>query len=183
MQKYIEKAGVLIEALPYIQSFRNKTVVIKFGGSVMKDQASLESILRDVVFMECVGINPVVIHGGGPRISEKMQEQGIKPRFADGLRITDEKTIHIVEKTLMGINEDLVDVIRTGGGRAKGMSGRTESMILVAKHPPVETRRIAVRLKGWMWVMWVMSRWLIFSRSVKSFRITRSLSLHLSASI
>ncbi|MDP3980517.1 MAG: phosphoribosylaminoimidazolesuccinocarboxamide synthase, partial [Chlamydiota bacterium] len=140
MQKYIEKAAVLIEALPYIQSFRNKTVVIKFGGSIMKDTASLEGILRDVVFMECVGINPVVIHGGGPKITERMKNLGLTPRFVDGLRVTDAETMKVVEDTLYEINQDLVEVIRKYGGRAKGMSGRTESMVLVSKHPSVEVK-------------------------------------------
>ena len=140
MQKYIEKAGVLIEALPYIQSFRNKTVVIKFGGSVMTKKDFLEGILRDVVFMECVGINPVIIHGGGPRISERMKSAGKTPIFVEGLRVTDAETVKIVEETLMEINQELVDVIQSFGGRAKGLSGRTENMILVSKHPPVETR-------------------------------------------
>lgn len=140
MQKYIEKAAVLVEALPYIQAFRNKTVVIKFGGSVMTQKDFLESVLRDVVFMECVGINPVIIHGGGPRISEKMKKLGKTPKFVEGLRITDEETMKIVEETLMEINQELVDIIQSFGGRAKGISGRTENMILVTKHPPVETK-------------------------------------------
>lgn len=140
MQKYIERAAVLIEALPYIQAFRNKTVVIKFGGSVMTKKDFLEGILKDVVFMEAVGINPVIIHGGGPRISEKMKMMGKTPKFVEGLRITDEETMKIVEETLMEINQELVDVIQSFGGKAKGLSGRSENMILVTKYPPVETR-------------------------------------------
>jgi acetylglutamate kinase len=139
-QKYIDQASVLIEALPYIQSFRNKTVVIKFGGSIMTKRDFLEGILRDVVFMECVGINPVIIHGGGPRISERMKHSGKAPRFVEGLRVTDADTVKIVEETLMEINQELVEVIQSFGGKAKGLSGRTENMILVSKHPPVETR-------------------------------------------
>ncbi|MBI1883496.1 MAG: acetylglutamate kinase [Chlamydiae bacterium] len=141
MQEYIQKAQVLIEALPYIQSFRNKTVVIKFGGSVMTQKDFLEGILRDVVFMECVGINPVIIHGGGPRISEKMKAHGKVPKFVEGLRVTDAQTMRMVEETLLEINQELVDVIQSFGGRAKGISGRTENMILVTQHPLVETRR------------------------------------------
>lgn len=140
MQEYIEKASVLIEALPYIQSFRNKTVVIKFGGSVMNKKDFLEGILRDVVFMECVGINPIIIHGGGPRISEKMKLHGKVPRFVEGLRVTDQETIQLVEETLMEINRELVEMIHSFGGRVKGVSGRTENMILVSKYPPIETR-------------------------------------------
>lgn len=140
MQKYIDRTGVLIEALPYIQTFRNKTVVIKFGGSVMTKRDFLEGILRDVVFMEAVGINPVIIHGGGPRISEKMKSRGKVPKFVEGLRITDAETMRIVEATLMEINQELVEVIQKFGGRAKGLSGRTENMILVTKHPLIETK-------------------------------------------
>lgn len=140
MKKYIERAEVLVEALPYIQAFRNKTVVIKFGGSVMTNKEYLEGILRDVVFMEAVGINPVIIHGGGPKISARMKEAGLVPKFAEGLRITDAQTMKIVEETLMEINQELVNVIQSFGGRAKGLSGRTENMILVTKHPAVETK-------------------------------------------
>lgn len=140
MNEYIEKAAVLVEALPYIQAFRNKTVVIKFGGSVMTKKDILESILRDAVFMEAVGINPVIIHGGGPRISERMKQAGMIPKFVEGLRVTDAKTMQIVEETLMEINQELVNVIHSFGGRAKGLSGRNENMILVSKYPPVETR-------------------------------------------
>ncbi len=140
MQKYIEKAATLVEALPYIQAFRNKTVVIKFGGSVMTKKEVLMSILRDAVFMECVGINPVIIHGGGPLISERMKQAGKAPKFVEGLRVTDAETMKIVEETLLEINQELVNVIQSFGGRAKGVSGRTENMVLVTKYPPVETR-------------------------------------------
>lgn len=140
MQKYIDRAAVLIEALPYIQAFRNKTVVIKFGGSVMTKRDFLEGILRDVVFMEAVGINPVIIHGGGPRISEKMKSAGKTPKFVEGLRITDAETMKIVEETLLEISQELVEVIQKFGGRARGLSGRSENMILVTKHPMIETR-------------------------------------------
>ncbi len=140
MQEYIKRAAVLVEALPYIQAFRNKTVVIKFGGSVMTKKEVLMSILRDAVFMECVGINPVIIHGGGPLISERMKQAGKAPKFVEGLRVTDAETMKIVEDTLLEINQELVNVIQSFGGRAKGLSGRTENMVLVTKHPPVETR-------------------------------------------
>ena len=140
MQEYIQKASVLVEALPYIQAFRNKTVVIKFGGSVMKKRDVLEGILRDVVFMEAVGINPIIIHGGGPRISDRMKQAGLIPKFVEGLRVTDEAAIKIVEETLLEINQELCDIIQSFGGRAKGVSGRTESMILMSKYPPVQTR-------------------------------------------
>lgn len=138
MEEYIEKASVLIEALPYIQSFRDKTVVIKFGGSAMLNQECLNGILRDIVFMECVGINPVLIHGGGPHISERMKEAGLEPKFIQGLRVTDDKTISLVESVLTEINTELVQRIESYGGKAQGVFGRTEGLIQCVKHPPVQ---------------------------------------------
>lgn len=138
MEEYIEKAAVLIEALPYIQSFRNKTVVIKFGGSAMVLDEYLECVLRDVVFLECVGVNPVLVHGGGDAISTRMRELGLTTRFAQGLRVTDADAIRVVEDVLVNsVNKKLVDTIKKFGGDAKGMSGKDDQLILSRKHPPV----------------------------------------------
>ena len=101
MEKYIEKADVLIEALPYIKNFHGKKVVIKFGGSVMMQEDKIRSVLEDIVFMRYVGMKPVIIHGGGPAISEVMREKGIQPQFIDGLRVTDRQTMDIVEDVLV----------------------------------------------------------------------------------
>ncbi len=125
MEKYIEKAAVLIEALPYIQSFRGAIVVIKFGGSAMENPECVENTLRDIVFMECVGMKPVIVHGGGKNISAKLIEIGIEPRFINGLRHTCEKTISVVDQVLhYEVNPHLVNALVKFGGRAQGVSGK-----------------------------------------------------------
>lgn len=119
------KAATLIEALPYIQKFRGKTVVIKYGGAAMEDPLLVENTLRDIVFLEAVGVNPVIVHGGGKAISAEMQKAGIKPEFIEGMRVTDKASIEIVEKILSTvINPSIVDRIMRLGGQAKGMSGK-----------------------------------------------------------
>jgi acetylglutamate kinase len=116
----------LIEALPYIQKFRGQTFVIKYGGSAMEDENQVERLLRDIVFLEAVGINPVIVHGGGKAISAKMREAGIAPRFVNGLRVTDEASVKIVEETLdLEINPGIVTTIHKHGGHAEGLSGKT----------------------------------------------------------
>ncbi len=126
MQTLIEKANVLIEALPYIQKFRHETIVVKFGGSAMEEKAHHDSILADVAFMECVGMLPVVVHGGGKAISRKMAEANLKARFVKGLRVTDEATIAIVEQVIKSeINPGIVSVLRSKGARAVTLDGDT----------------------------------------------------------
>lgn len=121
---HIEKAAILVEALPYLQRFRGHTFVIKVGGSAMENPKLVEQLLRDVVLLEVVGINPVVVHGGGKAISAAMAEAGLEPKFVKGLRVTDEAAITIVEKTLSGvINKSLVDSIKKYGGKAVGIPG------------------------------------------------------------
>src|SRR6187549_2032481 len=133
----IAKAGVLIEALPYLQRFRGQTFLIKFGGSAMDDPELVQGLLRDIVFMEVAGINPVVVHGGGKAISKAMTEAGLEAKFVGGLRVTDEKTIGIVERVLFeNVNRDLVDTINRYGGRAEGIHGR--SVFIGKKNPPVK---------------------------------------------
>lgn len=125
MDKYIEKAAVLIEALPYIQSFRGALVVVKLGGSVMEDSELTLGTLRDIVFMECVGINPVVVHGGGKAITERLKQLDIPTKFVHGLRHTCERTIGVVDDVLHNvINASLVESITTIGGGAKKLSGK-----------------------------------------------------------
>ncbi len=115
----------LIEALPYIQKFRGQTFVIKYGGSAMEDDQQVDRLLRDVVFLEAVGINPVLVHGGGKAISAKMREAGIAPEFVNGLRVTDEDSVRIVEEILDGvINPGIVATIERHGGHATGLSGK-----------------------------------------------------------
>lgn len=138
MEKYIRKAAVLIEALPYIQSFKRKIVLVKLGGSMLSDEDNLNSTLKDVVFMHSVGIKPVIVHGGGARISENMRKAGLEPQFVAGYRVTDERAIQIVEQTLLGeINADIVRRIVEFGARAEGCSGKDEAMLRVEKFCPV----------------------------------------------
>lgn len=119
------KAEALIEALPYMQSFRGKTVVIKYGGSAMEQKEYVERLLRDIVFLEIVGVNPVVVHGGGKAITERMKKEGIKAEFIDGLRVTDQQSISIVEDVLCSvINPEIAARINAFGGRARGFSGK-----------------------------------------------------------
>ncbi len=125
LRKHIDKAAVLVEALPYLQKFRGEIFLIKVGGSAMEDPALVESLLRDVVFLEAVGVNPVLVHGGGKAISHAMAASGLEPRFVHGLRVTDEAAIHIVEEALgVVINPSLVDGILKFGGAAVGISGK-----------------------------------------------------------
>ncbi len=115
----------LIEALPYIQKFRGQTFVIKYGGAAMEEDQIVERFLRDVVFFEAVGINPVLVHGGGKAITARMRDAGLKAQFVNGLRVTDELSIKIVEQTLDNeINPKIVDSIIKFGGKAVGLSGR-----------------------------------------------------------
>ena len=125
MKESIAKAAVLIEALPYIQKFRGAIVVIKFGGSAMDDLNSVESTLRDVVFMELVGMKPVIVHGGGKRISKRLKDVGIKTVFLNGLRYTCDKTIAVVDDVLHNeVNPKLVKMIDDFGGVATRLSGK-----------------------------------------------------------
>ena len=134
MKEAISKASVLIEAMPYIQEFRDKIVVIKFGGSAMLDKGITRNVLRDIVLMELVGMQPVLIHGGGNAISEEMKKKGKKPVFAHGLRVTDEETIKIVQKTLFEVvNKKLVKIIGEFGGMAESLSGKKDKIIEAKK--------------------------------------------------
>ena len=126
MQKVIDKAKVLIEALPYIQKFRGAIVVVKFGGSAMEDRKLIAQIMKDIVFMECVGMKPVVVHGGGKAISARLKELQIPTEFINGLRYTCDKTIKVVDDVLHNVvNADLVNAVKEAGGKGKTMSGKT----------------------------------------------------------
>lgn len=135
MEDIIAKAAVLIEALPYIQSFKDKIVVIKYGGSAMTGDGSPDSILQDVVFMATVGMRPVIVHGGGKAISRRMAEAGIAPKFVHGLRVTDERTMEIVEDTLFGeVNRGIVRTVEAFGGSARGVSAKEAGILHVRRH-------------------------------------------------
>src|SRR5687768_7072597 len=126
MEELISKADVLLEALPYIQRFRNQTFVVKYGGSFMDspDSAVRTGVARDIVFLEAVGINPVVVHGGGKAITRAMEKAGLKATFIQGQRVTDEATVGIVNDVLSReINPDVVATINSLGGVAKGIPG------------------------------------------------------------
>lgn len=130
MKKLIEKANVLIEALPYIRSFYGKTFVIKYGGAAQTDEALKKAFAEDVVLLSFIGIRPVIVHGGGPMINETMQKMGKVPRFVQGHRVTDKETMDIVEMVLGGhINKEIVTLINSQGGQAVGLSGKDGGMI------------------------------------------------------
>ena len=129
-----DTANVLAEALPYIQHFHGRTIVIKYGGSAMVDEDLKRGFARDVVLMKLVGMNPVVVHGGGPQIASLLERIGKKSEFVDGLRVTDRETIDVVEMVLGGlINKSIVALINAQGGRAVGLSGKDGGMIQARK--------------------------------------------------
>lgn len=123
--KYIKKAETLVEAMPYINKFNGKTVVIKYGGSAMTDEGLKQSVIGDIAYLKAVGINPVVVHGGGPAINAALKTEGIEPEFKNGLRVTDEKTIKTVEKVLSGgVNKSIVSDFQKHNTSAVGISGK-----------------------------------------------------------
>ena len=125
-----EKARTLAEALPYIRRFHGKTIVVKFGGNAMVDEALQASFARDVVLLKLVGMDPVVVHGGGPQIEKLLGQLGIESRFVDGMRVTDEATMDVVEMVLGGaVNKDIVTLINQAGGRAVGLTGQDGAFI------------------------------------------------------
>jgi acetylglutamate kinase len=134
MESLRQRAGVLIEALPYLQQFRGQTVVVKYGGAAMVDAALRTEVLKDIVLLEHVGLRPVVVHGGGPDISDMMQRLGKAPRFVDGQRVSDAETVEIAQMVLTGkTNPELVSAIQHQGGRAMGLSGKDGAMVLPRK--------------------------------------------------
>jgi acetylglutamate kinase len=145
MEELIEKAAVLQEALPYIRRFQGKTFVIKYGGSAMIDASLQESFVRDVLLLKYVGIHPIVVHGGGPQIDATLRELGIQPKKVEGLRITDDRTMEVVEMVLAGrVNKAIVSLFGLHGGRAVGLSGIDDGLLLAEKLPPVQTKTGAV---------------------------------------
>jgi acetylglutamate kinase len=128
--KALDFARVLTEALPYIQRFHGKTIVIKYGGNAMVDSDLKRAFARDVVLLKLVGINPVIVHGGGPQISRVLERIGKKSEFIDGMRVTDQETMDVVEMVLGGlVNKEIVNLINSHGGRAVGLSGKDGAMI------------------------------------------------------
>lgn len=133
-RKAHEIADVLIEALPYIQRFKGKTVVVKFGGNAMVDEQLKHSFARDIVLMKLVGINPIVVHGGGPQIGRLLERLGKSTGFVDGMRITDSETMDVVEMVLGGlVNKEIVNLINLNGGKAVGLTGKDGDFIRAKK--------------------------------------------------
>src|SRR3989338_932947 len=133
MEEIIKKADVLIEALPYIQCFYDKTIVIKFGGAGMTDPVIRRNVLEDIVFMSYVGMRPVLVHGGGPYINKRLEEIGKEIKFLKGFRVTDEETMEIVEEELAKVNREIVREIISHGGSAISLSGKEDRLIEVKK--------------------------------------------------
>jgi acetylglutamate kinase len=133
VQDIFQRAEVLIEALPFIRRFRGKTVVIKYGGHAMQTAELRESFAQDVVLLDLVGINPVVVHGGGPQITELIGKLGLKSRFVRGMRVTDSATMDAAEMVLAKINKEIVALISRAGGSAVGLSGKDGDLIVSRK--------------------------------------------------
>ena len=132
-QKYLEKAEVLIEALPYIQRFNRKIVVVKYGGSAMLDESLKKNVIEDVVLLKLVGFKPIIVHGGGKEISRWVGKVGMEPNFINGLRVTDKDTMEIAEMVLAKVNKELVTLVQTLGVKAVGISGKDGGLLQCEK--------------------------------------------------
>ena len=138
METLIKKAEILIEALPYIQKFSGKTVVVKYGGNAMINEDLKNSVIEDIILLKFIGLNPIVVHGGGPDISKALNEKGVKSQFINGLRVTDEETVKVAQEVLIGkTNKEIVALINKHGGRAVGISGIDASFIECEKQKTV----------------------------------------------
>ena len=133
MQRYLEKAQVLIEALPYIQRFNRKIIVVKYGGSAMVDESLKKRVIEDVTLLKLVGFKPIIVHGGGKEISRWVGKVGMEPRFVNGLRVTDEETMEVAEMVLGKVNKSLVQMVEELGVRAIGISGKDGGLLKVEK--------------------------------------------------
>ena len=133
MKKYLEKAEVLIEALPYIQRFNRRVIVVKYGGSAMVDEQLKEQVIQDVTLLKLVGFKPIIVHGGGKEISRWVGKVGMEPQFVNGLRVTDEPTMELAEMVLGKVNKGLVQLVERLGVRAIGLSGKDGKLLTVNK--------------------------------------------------
>ena len=137
MNKLIKKADILIEALPYIRNFAGKTIVIKYGGSAMIDEELKEGFAEDVVLLKYVGLNPIIVHGGGPQINKMLDTLGIEAKFIHGIRVTDESTMGVVEMVLGGlINKEIVALLNQHGGKAVGLTGKDGRLLTTKSFNP-----------------------------------------------
>ena len=133
MQEGLDKAQVLVEALPYIQRFNRKVIVIKYGGSAMMNEELQKNVIADAVLLKLVGFKPIIVHGGGKEISRWVSKVGMEPRFVNGLRVTDEDTMEIVEMVLNKVNKNLVRMVQELGVKAVGISGKDGGLLTVEK--------------------------------------------------
>lgn len=133
MEEAIKKADVLIEALPYIKKFHRKVIVIKYGGSILGEEKIRKGVLEDIVFLNFMGLRPVLVHGGGPNINERMRSSGKKTEFVDGMRVTDKETLDLVEEELRSLNDLIVKEINELGAKAVGLSGKDNQLIKAEK--------------------------------------------------
>ncbi|MCI8638378.1 MAG: acetylglutamate kinase [Coprococcus sp.] len=133
MQKYLDKAEVLIEALPYIQRFNRKIIVVKYGGSAMIDEELEQNVIKDVTLLKLTGFKPIIVHGGGKEISRWVNKVGMEPRFVGGLRVTDAETMEVAEMVLNKVNKNLVRMVEQLGVRAIGISGKDGALLKVDK--------------------------------------------------
>ena len=143
-----EKSKVLSEALPYIKKFFGKTIVIKFGGNAMVDKKLKQSFAKDLVLLKLVGMNPVIIHGGGPQINDSLDKYGKKTIFEQGIRVTDEETMKIVANVLSDINKQIVSLIKENGGEASSYSNKETSGIIKAKKIKVDKNSVDLGYVG-----------------------------------
>ncbi len=134
MKELIDKARVLLEALPWIRQFYGRTIVFKYGGNAMVEEQLKESFAQDIILLKYIGLNPVVVHGGGPQIGEVMKRMGLESRFVQGMRVTDSETMNVVEMVLGGrVNKEIVGNINRAGGKAVGLSGKDGALITARK--------------------------------------------------
>lgn len=139
MSAFYEKANILVEALPYIQQLSGKTVVIKYGGNAMLEDGLIQKILQDITLLKFVGVNPIVVHGGGPAINQTLAALNIESKFHNGLRITDARTMEVVQMVLTGtINKDITAQLNAMGGKAIGLCGKDANLIEAVKHVPAD---------------------------------------------
>lgn len=133
MEDAIRKADVLIEALPYIKKFHKRIIVIKYGGSILGEEKIRKGVLEDIVFLSFMGLKPILVHGGGPNISDRMRTSGKKTEFVDGMRVTDEETLKLVEEELKKLNQVIVNEVSELGAKAIGLNGKEEQLIQAEK--------------------------------------------------
>ena len=136
MELYLDKASVLIEALPYIQRFQGATIVVKYGGSAMVDHELKKSVIKDVALLKLIGFRPIIVHGGGKEITAWLEKVGKKSEFVNGFRVTDDETMHVAEMVLNRINKGLVSMMEKTGVRACGVSGKDGTILRVSRKKP-----------------------------------------------